>query len=190
MDPTDQSPEEVYSVWALPPEHARPSSRTPPSSAPSPCAVPRPSRRSAPPRQPASAPTLPASPASPAATSSTSASTSSSNPLPRLAYTSSPSLPNDFPLPQVRIERSIGSEVIQTSDHFCAHFGYQRSTPYMPHVSLLYGDLTDEEKEAARKKVEEMDSELSGLQFEISELALYRTDTEDKSLESWYRNTE
>jgi hypothetical protein len=23
MDPTDQSPEEVYSVWALPPEHAR-----------------------------------------------------------------------------------------------------------------------------------------------------------------------
>jgi 2'-5' RNA ligase len=56
---------------------------------------------------------------------------------------------------------------------------------YMPHVSLLYGDLTDEEKEAARKKVEEMDSELSGLQFEISELVLYRTDTEDKSLESW-----
>ncbi|VAH09335.1 unnamed protein product [Triticum turgidum subsp. durum] len=76
-------------------------------------------------------------------------------------------------------------QVIQTSDHFCAHFGFQRSTPYMPHVSLLYGDLTDEEKEAARKKVEEMGSEISGLQFEISELALYQTDTEDKSLESW-----
>ena len=56
---------------------------------------------------------------------------------------------------------------------------------YMPHVSLLYGDLTDEEKEVARKKVEELDSELIGLEFEISELALYRTDTEDKSLESW-----
>lgn len=56
---------------------------------------------------------------------------------------------------------------------------------YMPHVSVLYGDLTDEEKESARKKVEEMDNEICGLQFEISELALYRTDTEDKSLESW-----
>ncbi|EMS47084.1 Cyclic phosphodiesterase [Triticum urartu] len=84
----------------------------------------------------------------------------------------------------VGIDKRLGM-VIQTSDHFCAHFGFQRSTPYMPHVSLLYGDLTDEEKEAARKKVEEMDSEISGLQFEISELALYRTDTEDKSLESW-----
>jgi hypothetical protein len=56
---------------------------------------------------------------------------------------------------------------------------------YMPHASLLYGDLTDEEKEVARKKVEELDKDISGLQFEISEVALYRTDTEDKTLESW-----
>ncbi|GJN14939.1 hypothetical protein PR202_gb01817 [Eleusine coracana subsp. coracana] len=59
------------------------------------------------------------------------------------------------------------------------------SRAYMPHVSLLYGDLTDEEKEEARKKVEELDKNICGLQFEISELALYRTDTEDKTLESW-----
>ena len=46
----------------------------------------------------------------------------------------------------------------------------------MSHVSLLYGDLTDEEKEEARKKVEELDKDIYGLEFEISELALYRTD--------------
>ena len=55
----------------------------------------------------------------------------------------------------------------------------------MPHVSLLYGDLTDEEEEEARKKVDELDKDICGLEFEISELALYRTDTTDKSLESW-----
>ena len=44
----------------------------------------------------------------------------------------------------------------------------------MPHVSLLYGDLTNEEE--ARKKVEELDKDIYGLEFEISELALYRTD--------------
>ncbi|CAN6337073.1 unnamed protein product [Urochloa humidicola] len=76
-------------------------------------------------------------------------------------------------------------EVVAASDHCCGHFGYQRKTPYMPHVSLLYGDLTDEEKEEARKKVEELDKDICGLEFEISELALYRTDTADKSLESW-----
>jgi len=76
-------------------------------------------------------------------------------------------------------------EVVAASDHCCGHFGYKRKTPYMPHVSLLYGDLTDEEKEEARKKVDELDKDICGLEFEISELALYRTDTTDKSLESW-----
>uniref|UniRef100_A0A0D3G9T8 Cyclic phosphodiesterase n=1 Tax=Oryza barthii TaxID=65489 RepID=A0A0D3G9T8_9ORYZ len=107
MDAGDQSPEEVYSVWALPPE------------------------------------------------------------------------------PCVYLLLEPTPEVVEASDHCCGHFGYERSTPYMPHVSLLYGDLTDEEKEVARKKVEEIDKEICGLQFEISELALYMTDTEDKSLESW-----
>ncbi|RWV99103.1 hypothetical protein GW17_00038002 [Ensete ventricosum] len=63
-----------------------------------------------------------------------------------------------------------------------------RSTPsqtYMPHLSLLYGDLTDEEKERARQRVEALDKEILSLSFEVSALALYKTDTEDKSLESW-----
>jgi lipopolysaccharide biosynthesis glycosyltransferase len=55
----------------------------------------------------------------------------------------------------------------------------------MPHLSLLYQDLTDEEKEKAVKKAEELGKEIIGLEFEISELALYKTDTEDKSLKSW-----
>lgn len=38
---------------------------------------------------------------------------------------------------------------------------------------------------AARKKAGEMDKGIFGLQFEISELALYKTDPKDKSLESW-----
>ncbi|VAI84087.1 unnamed protein product [Triticum turgidum subsp. durum] len=77
-------------------------------------------------------------------------------------------------------------EVMATSDHCRAHFGYQRPTPYVPHLSLLYGDhLTEEEMAAARKKAGEMDKGIFGLQFEISELALYKTDPKDKSLESW-----
>nr|CAD1824119.1 unnamed protein product [Ananas comosus var. bracteatus] len=76
-------------------------------------------------------------------------------------------------------------EVVEASAHCCRHFGYQSSTPYMPHLSLLYGDLTDEEKERARRRVEELDKEICGLSFQISELALYKTDTEDKSLASW-----
>ena len=55
----------------------------------------------------------------------------------------------------------------------------------MPHLSLLYGDLTDEQKEKARQRVEELDKEIRGLSFQISSLALYKTDTEDKTLKSW-----
>ncbi|KAJ3703986.1 hypothetical protein LUZ61_007691 [Rhynchospora tenuis] len=76
-------------------------------------------------------------------------------------------------------------EVVEASADCCVHFGYQSSTPYMPHLSLLYQDLTDEEKDEAVKKAEELDKEICGLEFEISEFALYKTDTEDKSLKSW-----
>ncbi|PKA64623.1 Cyclic phosphodiesterase [Apostasia shenzhenica] len=76
-------------------------------------------------------------------------------------------------------------EVVEASSHFCAHFGYRRSTPYMPHVSLIYGDLSDEEKEIARKRAEELDGGICGLTFEISSLALCRTDTGDKTTKSW-----
>ncbi|KAL5202961.1 hypothetical protein ABZP36_013913 [Zizania latifolia] len=83
-------------------------------------------------------------------------------------------------------------EVMKASDHCCGHFGHQRSTPYMPHVSLLYGDLTDEEKEVARKRVEEMDKEICAMQFEISKLALCRTDiprTKAWGHGNWWRPT-
>ncbi|KAF7094368.1 hypothetical protein CFC21_096680 [Triticum aestivum] len=116
MDPTDQSPEEMYSVWALPPEPVR--------------------RRLL---------GLMASL--------------------RAAHGGAVFEPH--------------ATMMATSDHCRAHFDYQTS-------SLLYGDhLTEEEKAAARKKAGEMDKGIFGLQFEISELALYKTDPKDKSLESW-----
>ncbi|TVU09422.1 hypothetical protein EJB05_42894, partial [Eragrostis curvula] len=74
-------------------------------------------------------------------------------------------------------------EVMEASDHCCAHFGYQRPTPYKPHLSLIYGDRTEEQEEEARKKVEELDEDIHGLEFEISELALYTTEPEQ--VESW-----
>ncbi|KAG1346559.1 Cyclic phosphodiesterase [Cocos nucifera] len=76
-------------------------------------------------------------------------------------------------------------EVMQTSAHCCDHFAYKNSAAYMPHLSLSYGDLTDEEKEKARQRVEELDKEICGLSFQVSSLALHKTDTEDKSLKSW-----
>ncbi|PKU80667.1 cyclic phosphodiesterase isoform X1 [Dendrobium catenatum] len=76
-------------------------------------------------------------------------------------------------------------EVVETSSHCCGHLGYKRSTPYMPHVSLIYGDLSDEEKERARKRAEEIDESVCGLTFEVSSLALCKTDTLDKTTESW-----
>lgn len=76
-------------------------------------------------------------------------------------------------------------EVVGASAHCCGHFEYKSSTPYMPHLSLLYGDLTDEEKEKAKEKVKALDPSILDLSFEVAALALYKTDTEDKTLESW-----
>ncbi|XP_028755854.1 cyclic phosphodiesterase-like isoform X1 [Neltuma alba] len=80
-------------------------------------------------------------------------------------------------------------EVVETSDHCISHFGYNRSSPYMPHLSLLYGDLTDEEKKRAQERANALD-DVSGLSFQISRLALYKTDTEDKTLKSWEKITD
>ncbi|CAO2842284.1 unnamed protein product [Amaranthus hypochondriacus] len=81
-------------------------------------------------------------------------------------------------------------EVVHTSDHCCGHFGYNRNTPYMPHMSLLYADLTDEEKKKAQDRANVLDDSLGNLNFTINRLALYKTDTEDKSLKSWEKVTE
>ncbi|CAI0560710.1 unnamed protein product [Linum tenue] len=81
--------------------------------------------------------------------------------------------------------------VVEAGSHCGGHFGYKRSTPYMPHLSLLYGDLSDEEKEKVEEKAMELDDSISSLSFEISSLELWKTDTEDKySLKSWEKTSE
>ncbi|XP_054778647.1 cyclic phosphodiesterase-like isoform X1 [Prosopis cineraria] len=104
-------------------------------------------------------------------------------------------------------------EVMETSDLCISQFDYNRSSPchssecriktldslvflndkenppYMPHLSLLYGDLTDEEKKKAQERAKALD-DVSGLNFQISRLALYKTDTEDKTLKCWEKITD
>ncbi|KAJ4982155.1 hypothetical protein NE237_032992 [Protea cynaroides] len=81
-------------------------------------------------------------------------------------------------------------EVMSTSEHCNAHFGSKNSTPYMPHLSLLYEDLTEEEKKKAQEKAKLLDESISSLTFQVSRIALYNTDTEDKSLKSWEKVAE
>ncbi|PHT49450.1 Cyclic phosphodiesterase [Capsicum baccatum] len=77
------------------------------------------------------------------------------------------------------------TEVVEPSARCCRSFGYNSSTPYMPHMSLLYADLTDEEKKKAQEKAYILDESIDNMSFQITRLALYKTDTEDKSLKSW-----
>lgn len=60
----------------------------------------------------------------------------------------------------------------------------------MPHLSLLYGDLSEEDKKKAQEKAKVLDEGLSNLSFTISRLALYKTETEDKTLKSWEKISE
>ena len=60
----------------------------------------------------------------------------------------------------------------------------------MPHLSLLYADLTDEEKKKAQERAYILDETIDNLSFRISRLALYKTDTEDKTLKSWEKVAE
>ncbi|CAA6673006.1 unnamed protein product [Spirodela intermedia] len=60
------------------------------------------------------------------------------------------------------------------------------SSEYMPHLSLLYGDLSEEERRRAAAMAEALASDdLIGLSFPVAALALYKTDTGDKTLDSW-----
>lgn len=81
-------------------------------------------------------------------------------------------------------------EVVEASAHCSNQFGYKSSTPYLPHLSLLYADLTDEEKKKAQEKASILDESIGSLNLQISRLALYKTDTEDKSLKSWEKVAE
>ena len=62
---------------------------------------------------------------------------------------------------------------------------------YMPRLSLLYGTLTKEEKKAAQEKAYLLDESINGMNFQVSRLALWITDREDKgNLETWKRIAE
>ncbi|KAL6846624.1 hypothetical protein ACP4OV_024072 [Aristida adscensionis] len=169
MDATDQSPEETYSVWALPPEAARGRLR----------------RLMAGLRAghggPAFEPHLTVVGAArlrrSAAVEALRAAAAGVRPY--AARVSGDRRGGFYHRGCLLLEPT--PEVVAASDHCCGHFGYQRPTPYMPHVSLIYGDRTEEEEEAARKKVQELD--IGALQFEVSELALYTTEPGD--VESW-----
>ncbi|CAK7334087.1 unnamed protein product [Dovyalis caffra] len=77
-------------------------------------------------------------------------------------------------------------EVMDASAHCCRQFGYKRSNRYMPHLSLLYGTLTNDKKKKAQEKAYVLDESIDGLNFQISRLALWITDRQDKGkLESW-----
>ncbi|MFS7931451.1 putative cyclic phosphodiesterase, 2',3'-cyclic-nucleotide 3'-phosphodiesterase [Helianthus anomalus] len=81
-------------------------------------------------------------------------------------------------------------QVMETGAHCWAHFGYKSPTPYMPHLSILYADLTEEEKKRAQEKANALDESIESLSFPITRLALYKTDTEDKTLKSWEKVAE
>jgi hypothetical protein len=65
--------------------------------------------------------------------------------------------------------------------------------PYMPHLSLVYGDLTETERECARKDAAaallgDGDTNAShAASFAAAEVSLWRTDVQDRSCESWSR---
>nr|XP_023881913.1 cyclic phosphodiesterase-like [Quercus suber]POE73742.1 cyclic phosphodiesterase [Quercus suber] len=82
------------------------------------------------------------------------------------------------------------TEVVETSAHCCGHFGYKNSTPYMPHLSLLYADLTEDEKKKAQERASILDESSNSLSFQVNRLALYKTDTEDTTLKSWEKISE
>ena len=60
----------------------------------------------------------------------------------------------------------------------------------MPHLSILYGDMTDEEMKKAQEKATILDESIGSLSFQVSRLALYKTDPDDKTLKSWEKIAE
>ncbi|CAM6091646.1 unnamed protein product [Calypogeia fissa] len=62
---------------------------------------------------------------------------------------------------------------------------------YFPHLSLLYGGLTDEDKKKGKALAEEKFGDiLVNSEFVVSSLTLWTTDTEDKLLTSWKKVAE
>lgn len=64
--------------------------------------------------------------------------------------------------------------------------------PYMPHLSLVYGQLTDAQREDARHDAETAllgndAANVADASFVAAEVTLWRTDIEDLTCESWSR---
>ncbi|XP_061988322.1 F-box/kelch-repeat protein At3g06240-like [Rosa rugosa] len=59
-----------------------------------------------------------------------------------------------------------------------------------PHLSLLYGYLTEEEKKKAEEKVNILDESITSMSFPITRLALYKIDYKDTTLKSWEKIAE
>ncbi|KAG7546975.1 Cyclic phosphodiesterase [Arabidopsis suecica] len=69
-------------------------------------------------------------------------------------------------------------EVMNAAGHFMAHFKPFTGKFYVPHMSILYGDLTEGEKKKALEKAYTLDSSLDGLNFQINRVALWITDAD------------
>ena len=56
---------------------------------------------------------------------------------------------------------------------------------YMPHLSLLYADMTEREKEEALKFPASFTSLLDDSLFEVTSIDIYSTPLSDRSTKSW-----
>lgn len=97
--------------------------------------------------------------------------------------------------PQVLHQRRNWLTWVKLSFHFILRYnlnlpGLLCVAAYMPHLSLLYGDLTEEEKKAAQQKANCLDPTISSLSFPSSRLALYRTNPDDKTCLWWEKVAE
>lgn len=59
----------------------------------------------------------------------------------------------------------------------------------MPHLSLLYGHLTDEEKQKAKEKVLALDGGIVGLRFTMRHLVLCKCN-DDMTQQTWEKVAE
>ncbi|EOA18891.1 hypothetical protein CARUB_v10007520mg [Capsella rubella] len=69
-------------------------------------------------------------------------------------------------------------EVMNAAGHFMARFKPVTGKIYVPHISILYGDLTEGEKKKALEEAYTLDPSLDGLNFRINRVALWITDAD------------
>ncbi|XP_050384342.1 cyclic phosphodiesterase-like [Argentina anserina] len=69
-------------------------------------------------------------------------------------------------------------------EHDYMEFGFC-TIGIMPQLSLLWGELTDEEKERAQEQVSLLDETITSFNFTIDRLALYKCNDEDRTQHSW-----